>query len=743
MTTVAIVHYHLGPGGVSSVIAGASHCLTGLKVRHVILAGTDAEGLPVRVIPELGYRSSAGNLSSDELLEKLRAAAHDALGQAPAIWHFHNHSLGKNPLVPEVVARLAEENERLVLQIHDLAEDGRPGNYQIIAACLKLYPVSPRIHYAFLNTRDRQTFTELGLPQDHSSLLPNPISQPPGALGNTAVEPLASPILFAPVRGIRRKNLGELVFLSALAPTGARFAVSRAPLNPEALAIHDTWRKFAGRQRLPIGFDVVGRFSPAAGAASDFHSWLAHASHFITTSVSEGFGLPFLEAAAHGKPLIGRNLPHITADHASHGIHAGNLYDRILIPIEWVDATILRDHLNTTLERNFRAYRRPLAQDTSDATFSALVHDGWLDFGNLPESLQQGAIERLADPHCRKTPLVSRGGETETAEDWLAAAIANRIPTATAGQLAPYSPASYQNALVALYSHLDSQVPAPVRFLPPPTVLTAHLDPGSFHFLLSALKPTQAPLTQYRAVVFDIYGTLLIAPAGGVKPDPASDPVLREILRQFGHEPPESPSTALHTAVLRHHAAAGVPYPEIDLRVLWREVLSLDPGTDTNPLVEAIESAWHPSRPMPGAAAFIRRLSRSGVSLGLLSNAQCNTLPSLGEIKDLFAAELTLLSFQHGIAKPAPALFELLASRLAGRGISPAETLYIGNDPLHDIVPAATCGFKTALFTGHPESIRPGLCFPDHEFQHWPESEDTRSYLQTWRSAPEQQKPTC
>lgn len=724
MTTVAIVHYHLGPGGVSNVIAATSRCLTEAGVRHVILAGSGAEELPVRVIPELGYMSAPpGDMDADELLERLRAAAREALGQAPSIWHFHNHSLGKNPLLPELVARLAEQNERLVLQLHDFAEDGRPANHQVIADCRKLYPVSSHIHYAFLNSRDQNLFTAAGLPAEASILLPNPIS-PSASVGNLRdfAPNHLPPILLAPVRGIRRKNLGELVFLSALAPADTRFAVSRAPLNPDALAIHDAWRKFARRQQLPIGFDVVNRFSPVAGAPAGFGSWISHASHFITTSVSEGFGLPLLEAAAHGKPLLGRNLPHITTDHARHGIHTGNLYDRILIPIEWVDATLLHDHLNTTLQRNFRAYRRQLTRETTDATFAALVHDGWLDFGNLPEPLQQGVIERLADPHCRKIPRVAVHSETRSAEDWLAAAISNRTPTVTPDQLAPYSTSAYAESLGALYSRLADQAPSPVGFLSPSEILSTYLTPQAFHFLLSAIPPKPGAWKKYRAVIFDIYGTLLIAPAGGVKPDPDADLLLRDILRQFGHESPESPSTALHTAVLRHHAAAGVPFPEIDLRVLWREVLSLDPDTNVTPLVIALESVWHPSQPMPGAAAFVRQLSRSGVSLGLLSNAQCNTLRSLGDLNDLFAPELTLLSYQHGIAKPAPALFELLAERLAGRGISPDETLYIGNDPLHDILPAAARGFKTALFTGHPESIRPGDCLPDHEFSHWPAS---------------------
>ena len=719
--TVAIVHYHLGPGGVSHVIAAASQCLSEAGTRHVILVDSPPEGpahdMPVRIVSGLGYRSSSGGLGASELLERLRSAAREALGAPPDIWHFHNHALGKNPLLPEVVALLAEADERIVLQIHDLAEDGRPANYQVIADCGNLYPVSPRIHYAFLNSRDLRFFQNAGLPMKNASVIANPVVLPGAGGRDESRAPV--PILFAPIRGIRRKNLGELVFLSALARGGACFAASRAPLNPDALAIHDTWSRFAQRQGLPIGFDVVGRFSPTAGAAADFDSWLAHASHIVTTSVSEGFGLSFLEAAALGKPLIGRNLPHITAEHTRHGIHAGDLYDRLLVPVEWVDRTILLDHLGTTLERNHRAYRRPLTRRIIAETNAALIDDGWLDFGNLPESLQQGIIERLADPHCRKTPLVEKGGTREPAEDWLAAAIANRAPTATADQLAPYSIDRYRETLAALYSDLSGRQPSSVCYLSSSEILDAHLGPASFHFLLSAPPPPATSPPPFRAVVFDIYGTLLIAPAGGVKPDPDADPALREILRQFGHETPESPSTGLHAAVLRHHAASSHPFPEIDLRQLWREVLSLEPDTDTSPLVLAIEAAWHPSRPMPGAAEFVQRLSRAGVSLGLLSNAQCNTLRLLGGMADLFAPELTLLSYHHGIAKPAPELFEMLINRLEGRGISPAETLFIGNDPLQDIRPAAAAGFKTALFTGHPDSIRHGDCAPDYEFKDW------------------------
>ena len=721
--TVAIVHYHLGPGGVSQVIAAASRTLTAAGVCHVILVGSrpDADGndLPVRVVPGLGYRRDPGNPTAGELAGALRAAARETLGSTPAIWHFHNHSLGKNPLVPEVVAALAEAGERIVLQIHDLAEEGRPGNYHVIAGCRKLYPVSSRIHYVFLNSRDLGVFTKAGLPPENAGILPNPVVVPAAARRNELRAPC--PLLFAPVRGIRRKNLGELVFLSALAPAGTRFAVSRAPMNPDALPMHESWRKFVERHRLPIEFDVVDRLAPDAGAGTNFESWLAHASHIVSTSVAEGFGLPFLEAIALGKPLLGRNLPHLTAEHARHGIRCGNLYERLLIPVEWVDLVILRAYLTTTLGRNYRAYRRPLTNETVAATLDALDHDGWVDFGNLPEPLQQGAIQRMADPGCRMVPRVRIADESLAADEWLAASIENLTPAATPAQLAPYSLEIYQKNVTTLYARLADQPDTPVRFLPADAILTANLAPHSLHFLLSSEPSNSAPSKPYRAIVFDIYGTLLIAPPGGVKPDPAADPLLREILERFGHQPPQSPSTALHAAMLRHHAAAVVPYPEIDLRVLWREVLSLEAGTDTAPLVESLESAWHPTRAMPGSEPFIRQLSRSGLLLGILSNAQFNTLSSLGGVADLFAPELVILSHHHGIAKPDPGLFQMLTDRLAGRGITPGETLFIGNDPLHDIVPAAAAGFQTALFTGHPDSLRPGECSPDFTFQQWAE----------------------
>ena len=618
---VAIIHYHLDPGGVTRVIELASSALTAAGVKHVVLAGgcgVSPQALPVRVIPELGYLTTAGDLTAESLTATLRATATEALGGPPDVWHFHNHSLGKNCLIPEVVARLAEAGERLVFQIHDLAEQGRPTNYQLIARHGKIYPYSLRIRYAFLNSREMALFTSAELPRESATLLPNSISPIIEHSLRRDVAATNPPLLFAPVRGIRRKNLGELVLLAALASGGTRLAVSRAPRNSDALPIHDNWRKFSEKHRLPIGFDVVDRFTPAAGAASDFESWIAHATHLVTTSVSEGFGLPFLESIAQGKPLLGRDLHHLAADHS---IPVPHRCQRILIPVDWVDLTILESHLATTLERNFRLYHRLLPSNQVSEILANIVHGEMLDFGNLPEPLQQGIVEKLADAAYRSIPLVEINGSTFPLKDWLAETLVHRQPTATPDQLGPWSLENYQSALSTLYHELAGQPAGVPGYLPADRILTAHLNPESFHFLLSALEPKPAA-SRFRAIIFDIYGTLLVAPPGGVKPDPLIDPVLREIIRQAGYTPPASPTNDLHAAVLRHHAAAGVPFPEIDLRILWREILNLPQDTDTTSLVQATEDAWHPVSPMQGAETFIYRLAASGISLGLMSNAQ-------------------------------------------------------------------------------------------------------------------------
>ncbi|HEX5790050.1 MAG TPA: hypothetical protein VFY13_02805, partial [Luteolibacter sp.] len=512
---VAIVHYHFRLSGVTQVIAQASRALKTMEIQHVILVdevptGDEYKELPLRAVAGLGYDSTDDVV---EVLKRLKLTAKDALGGEPDLWHFHNHSMGKNVVMSEVVAQLAESGAPMLLHIHDLAEDGRQQNYANILKPERLYPIAANIHYAFLNEQDRKIFTERGLPEDRSRVILNPVVIPEGSENKAK----GDPVLFAPVRAIRRKNIGELVFLSALAPGGTRIAVSRAPEEKQALALHETWRKFAAYERLPIGFDVVGRYQPATGAASDYRSWVEHCSHFITTSVSEGFGMTFLEAAAHGKPLLGRNIPRVTSEHTKRKISSGMLYDKLLVPLEWVDISILRQHFDTTIERNYRYLGRKLDKGTIERAFGSLLHDGWLDYGNMPEPVQQAVVERLADTSLKKIAQVVIDGKKRSCREWLEEVLKETKNSVKPNLLADYQPKAHGEALKQTYEEvLKAKTEGEPTFLNATAILDAHLIPENFHFLTSVIPPRPTTWGQYRAVIFDIYGTLLIAPQIGI-----------------------------------------------------------------------------------------------------------------------------------------------------------------------------------------------------------------------------------
>jgi putative hydrolase of the HAD superfamily len=192
-----------------------------------------------------------------------------------------------------------------------------------------------------------------------------------------------------------------------------------------------------------------------------------------------------------------------------------------------------------------------------------------------------------------------------------------------------------------------------------------------------------------RAILFDIYGTLLSSAAGELHPDPA----LREL-------------------IARAHAASPHPFPEIDIREIHAQLHPDLPPREIEALALDHERRTNPVVPMPGATETLRRLAANGMVLGLVSNAQFYTVPileeSLGDsLTDLgIDPDLRAFSYRELRAKPDPHLFELLRAKLARRGIAANEVLCIGNDVRNDIDPARATGFRTALFAGDPRSLR-------------------------------------
>ncbi len=245
-------------------------------------------------------------------------------------------------------------------------------------------------------------------------------------------------------------------------------------------------------------------------------------------------------------------------------------------------------------------------------------------------------------------------------------------------------------------------------------------------------QPVLRPLAGIRAVLFDIYGTLFVSGSGDVgflRSEPCEQAV-EEAFRAVGLKRKASGKRALELfwqRIEQLHAASrakGVEYPEVDIVQVWQTVIGEVAGTAEGtaaaecpgPLVERLavefEVRANPVWPMPGAGECLDRLRHRGLVLGLVSNAQFYTREMfaglLGRaVEDWgFDPDLQYYSFRHGVAKPGPELFRMAIRRLRRRGIGPEETVFVGNDMLKDVAPAAGLGMRTALFAGDARSLR-------------------------------------
>ncbi len=354
--------------------------------------------VPVRVVPGLSYSNSASQSEIDELQDALLEAATAALDGLPDLWHFHNHSLGKNPALPPVVRHLADAGHRLLLQTHDFAEDARPGNYRLLLEQLAegdrsrlgeiVYPAAEHVHYATLNTRDRDCLVGAGAASSRCTCISNPVTLDTGPKDEP--EPPAEDGLYVyPARAIRRKNVGEVLLWAALAEQDELFAITKVPQNPDARPVYERWLDFAQSLDLPV------RFGTGENTDAPFGHLLKQASAVLTTSVAEGFGMCFLEPWLADRPLVGRNLPSITRDFEEYGLDLSHLYTRVDIPLQWLGQSRLRKRVAEGLQQYRSRYGAKTSDDDIERAWNSMVRQDMVDFGRLDEPLQEEVIRQV------------------------------------------------------------------------------------------------------------------------------------------------------------------------------------------------------------------------------------------------------------------------------------------------------------------------------------------------------------
>jgi putative hydrolase of the HAD superfamily len=211
-----------------------------------------------------------------------------------------------------------------------------------------------------------------------------------------------------------------------------------------------------------------------------------------------------------------------------------------------------------------------------------------------------------------------------------------------------------------------------------------------------------------RAVIFDIYGTLL-----EVGPPPADahrrwERLWKDLFSTWPRLTLEHFGQECERVIAAEHAAArasGILFPE----VYWPAVVSsVLPEVARLPESERDEFCFdhaqmiHTVGLLPGSAAALRAFQGLRLRLGLASNSQPYTvreldlvLAQVGLSRELFMPELCFFSFEHGFSKPDAHVFGLLTARLRALGLTPAETLMVGDRPDNDLAAASAWGWQT------------------------------------------------
>ncbi len=330
---------------------------------------------PVRVSrcldPALGYLAEQTRRPA-EVRTRCRALLDRLLsGQSPvpAVVWAHNLGLGRNLILARELVRACEaRGVPLLAHHHDWWFDNRWARWAELRAAgfRTLRAVATALfggrstRHLVINLSDAAVL-RAGL-GERVTWLPNLVDPPapiPAARGAIARRwlqqqvPRGAPVWLAPARLLRRKNLAEALLLvrwlrpeAWLVTTGGVTSAEEQPYAARLAAA-------AAEHRWPLRLAVL------AGDEStkpDVPALLAASEAVVLTSLVEGFGLPYLEAAAAWRPLIARALPNITPDLARFGFRFPQMYAEVLIPPDLFDWRAER----ARQARRFAAWRRLL-----------------------------------------------------------------------------------------------------------------------------------------------------------------------------------------------------------------------------------------------------------------------------------------------------------------------------------------------------------------------------------------------
>jgi glycosyltransferase involved in cell wall biosynthesis len=363
---LCVVHHHLRPGGVRRIIELAlPHLLKNSPIQKVTLAVGESKdprwisaleatlgGLPLAVRCEPAFRYASEQRSSPVVIRRKISAALQRLAPDPeeTLFWVHNPGLARNVMLTDELRRFASTNHTsLIFHHHDFWFENRwsrwaelrgRGFRSLDAVAEAIFAAGAPAVHATINRSDAGILARH--PALTSAWMPNLASrQKPcsRAEKDRAARWLAKrlgdrgPVWIFPTRFLRRKNLGEAVLLTRwLRPEG--WLVTTAGVSSAEEAAYARRLEAAAKSG---GWRARFRLLENEDDAPSIPALMAASEAVVLTSAQEGFGLPYLEAAAAGRPLIARRLPNVVPDLETFGFRLPWLYDEVLIDASLLD----------------------------------------------------------------------------------------------------------------------------------------------------------------------------------------------------------------------------------------------------------------------------------------------------------------------------------------------------------------------------------------------------------------------
>ena len=394
---IAIMHYHLKPGGVTTVIRrqiSALKSLYGKDVEILVITGEAPQDFKndrrdvdapydLAVIPGIGYDKVSHKPNSPEVTARfiIDVMRRKWPEKGCDILHVHNPTLAKNRFFLNILKILQKEGVNLILQIHDFAEDGRPTAYFD-------EPYPENCHFAVINGRDYNNLYASGLNKSGLHLLPNaviPFTQGDAVSGN---------YILYPVRAIRRKNIREAALISFYLSKPLK--ITLPPNSPSDMAPYENFTVFIRTHGLPI---EIG-----AGIDHNFSELVQNALFILTTSITEGFGFTYTEPWTMGKYVVGRRLSGITDDFEKNGIVLSQLYSSLNIPLSWAGQSYLS--LFRKIYREMSAFfGKDQEAGVLESFIKGMEKNRVVDMGLLNETFQDRVLKKVLSDSAAKTVL--------------------------------------------------------------------------------------------------------------------------------------------------------------------------------------------------------------------------------------------------------------------------------------------------------------------------------------------------